>query len=70
MPIEMHCLERSFSYNGLRLPDPDSRLTPEQVRDLYASSTYPEITTAVIEGPDASGGTLHFKFTRAIGTKG
>ncbi len=70
MPIETRSLERSFSYNGLRLPDPDSRLTPEQVRDLYASSTYPEITTAVIEGPDASGGTLHFKFTRAIGTKG
>lgn len=69
MPIETRSLERSFSYNGLRLPDPDSRLTPEQVRDLYAS-TYPEITTAVVEGPDASGATLQYKFTRAIGTKG
>jgi PRTRC genetic system protein C len=69
MPVETRALARSFSYNGLRLPDPDARLTPEQVRDLYAS-TYPEITTAVVEGPDASGGTLHFKFTRAIGTKG
>jgi hypothetical protein len=35
MPVETRSLERSFSYNGLRLPDPDPRLTPEQVRDLY-----------------------------------
>ena len=69
MPVQTNALERSFSYNGLRLPDPDPKLTPEQVRDVY-STTYPEITTAVVEGPDASGGTLHFKFTRAIGTKG
>jgi PRTRC genetic system protein C len=69
MPVETHALTRSFSYQSLRLPDPDPRLTPEQVRDVYAG-TYPEITTAVVEGPDASGDTLHFKFTRAIGTKG
>lgn len=69
MPIQARTLERSFSYLGLRLPDPDPKLTPEQVRDVYCT-TYPEITTATVEGPDASGGTLHFKFTRAIGTKG
>ena len=27
---------REFSYCGLRLADPDGRLTPEQVRDFYA----------------------------------
>jgi PRTRC genetic system protein C len=69
MPVETRVLARSFSYNGLKLGDPDPDLTPEQVRDLY-SATYPEITTAVIEGPDATGTTLHYKFTRAIGTKG
>lgn len=69
MPVETRVLQRSFSYNKLHLPDPDVRLSPEQVRDLYAA-TYPEITTAVIEGPEASGDTLHYKFTRAIGTKG
>ncbi len=69
MPVQTRTLERSFTYNGVRLPDPDPKLTPEQVRDVY-SATYPEITTAVVEGPDANGGTLHFKFTRAIGTKG
>lgn len=60
---------RTFSYNGLQLTDPDSRLTPEQVRDLYATS-YPEITTASIEGPEESNGALKYKFTRALGTKG
>ena len=69
MPVQTRALERSFSYNGLRLPDPDPKLTPEQVRDVY-STAYPEITTAVVEGPDASGGTLYFKFIRAVGTKG
>jgi PRTRC genetic system protein C len=34
MPVETRSLELSFSYNGLRLPDPEPRLTPEQVRDL------------------------------------
>jgi PRTRC genetic system protein C len=69
MPIQTRALQRSFNYMGLQLADPDRALTPEQVRDLYAAQ-YPEITTAVIEGPDASGDKLVYKFTRAIGTKG
>ncbi|MGH9440441.1 MAG: PRTRC system protein C, partial [Terriglobia bacterium] len=40
MPIQTRTLERSFSYLGLRLPDPDPKLTPEQVRDVYCT-TYP-----------------------------
>jgi PRTRC genetic system protein C len=69
MAIQSRVLHRSFSYMGLQLADPDPALTPEQVRDAY-SAQYPEITTAVIEGPDASGDKLVYKFTRAIGTKG
>jgi PRTRC genetic system protein C len=69
MSITTRTLERRFSYLGLQLPDPDPKLTPEQVRDLY-SATYPELTTAAIEGPEATGGTLQYKLTRAIGTKG
>ena len=67
MQITTMC--RTFSYNGLQLPDPDNHLTPEQVRDFYASA-YPEITTASIEGPEASDGALKYRFTRALGTKG
>ncbi|MBV9308221.1 MAG: PRTRC system protein C [Acidobacteriaceae bacterium] len=64
----MCTLDRRFVYNGLHLPDPNPKLTPEQVRDAYAV-TYPEITTAAIEGPEIMEGTLRYKFTRAIGTK-
>jgi PRTRC genetic system protein C len=67
--MQIDRLTRLFSYTGLQLPDPDERMTPEQVRDFYASSN-PEITTASIEGPDVSDGKLNFKFTRALGTKG
>lgn len=67
--MQIERMSRQFSYTGLQLPDPDDRMTPEQVRDFYASS-YPEITTASIEGPDISDGTLCFKFVRALGTKG
>ncbi len=69
MSVQTRAMNRSFSYNGLILPDPDEQLTPEQVRDAY-SATYPEITTAAIEGPEATDGTLRYKFTRVIGTKG
>jgi PRTRC genetic system protein C len=67
--MQITAMVRTFSYNGLQLPDPDSRLTPEQVRDFYASA-YPEVTTASIEGPEASDGALKYRFTRALGTKG
>lgn len=67
MQIEPMC--REFSYCSLQLADPDGRLTPEQVRDFYSSS-YPEITTASIEGPEAVDGVLKFRFVRALGTKG
>ena len=67
--MQLEPMNREFSYSGLRLADPDNRLTPEQVRDFYSSS-YPEITTASIEGPEVADGVLKFKFTRVLGTKG
>jgi len=67
--IEGRPLERSFTYNGLRLPDPDPRMTPEKVRMLY-SNQYPELATAAISGPEPSGEKLQYSFVRAIGTKG
>ena len=67
--MHLEAMSRIFSYCDLRLADPDSRLTPEQVRDFYSSS-YPEITTASIEGPEVVAGVLKFKFVRVLGTKG
>ncbi|HTW81899.1 MAG TPA: PRTRC system protein C [Terracidiphilus sp.] len=62
-------LEREFTLNGLRLPDPSPKLSVEQVRETYAV-TYPEIATASLEGPETVGNKLVYRFSRAIGSKG
>ena len=69
MSITATALERSFSYNGVDLPDPGSEMSPTDVRDLY-SVTYPELANASIEGPEPRGNRLVYTFRRAIGTKG
>jgi PRTRC genetic system protein C len=40
----------------------------EQVRDLL-TPTYPEIATATLTGPEDTGTTLRYTFSRAIGSK-
>ena len=50
---------REFTYNGMRLPDPNPAMTVEQVQDLYAA-TYPEISTASVTGPEAVGSKLRY----------
>ena len=62
-------LTRCFEFNGMKLPDPNSKLSVEEVRALYAHQ-YPDITTAAITGPEATEDKLRYLFTRAIGTKG
>lgn len=61
--------KRVFSYGGAELPDPGVRYSPDQVRDIYSAS-FPEITTAVIEGPVVKGGKIVYEFRKAAGTKG
>ena len=62
-------LSREFSYNGVKLPDPNPAMTPEEVRQFYATQ-YPDITTASITGPETEGDKLRYSFTQAIGSKG
>jgi PRTRC genetic system protein C len=62
-------MEREFTYNGVRQHDHGSELSVDQVRDIY-SATYSEITTASLEGPEAVGNKLVYRFSRAIGSKG
>jgi PRTRC genetic system protein C len=69
MTMQFRTMERVFRYNGVRLPDPDPKLTPEEVRAAYTNQ-YPELATASITGPDGSGDQLRYDFVRAIGTKG
>jgi len=67
--MDCHPLSRIFEFHGVRLPDPDSKLSPEEVRNLYAHH-YPDLATASITGPEAVGDKLRYSFVRAIGTKG
>ena len=55
--------------NSLKLPDPNPTMTPEEVRQFFATQ-FPDITTASITGPEAEGEKLRYSFTRAIGSKG
>ena len=60
---------RKFSWNGVKIPDPDRKLSPEEVRAVLATM-YPDIATATITGPEAVGEKLVYRFVAAIGTKG
>ena len=67
--MTIETMAREFRYDSVRLPDPDVRLTVEEVRTAF-SATYPEIATAVVTGPEAVGNKLVYHFAKAIGTKG
>jgi PRTRC genetic system protein C len=69
MALQASALSREFFYNGSRIPDPDPKMDIEQVRDLLTPS-YPEIATATMTGPEDTGTTLRYTFSRAIGSKG
>jgi len=67
--LKAEALVREFYYNGVRIPDPGSELSVEQVRDLLTPN-YPEIATAALTGPEVTGSALRYTFSRAIGSKG
>lgn len=67
--MTIETMAREFRYDGLRLPDINEKLSVDEVKIAY-SATYPEITTAVVTGPEAIGDKLVYHFTKAIGTKG
>jgi PRTRC genetic system protein C len=67
--LRAEVLVGEFHYNGIRIPDPGPELTVDQVRDLLTPN-YPEIATASVSGPEATGSVLRYTFSRAIGTKG
>ena len=67
--LKSSTLPREFAFNGSRIPDPDPRMSIDQVRDLLTPS-YPEIATATMTGPEDTGTSLRYSFSRAIGSKG
>ncbi|MBS1805471.1 MAG: PRTRC system protein C [Acidobacteria bacterium] len=67
--LKVEALVREFQYNGIRIPDPSPELSVDQIRDLLTPQ-FPEIATASVSGPEATGTALRYTFSRAIGTKG
>ena len=61
--------ERIFSYAGLSLPDLNRKMSPEEIKAAY-STQYPELATAVINGPEAVGDKLRYEFVKNLGVKG
>lgn len=69
MEISVQALPRQFWFNNVPLPDPGTEFTPDEVRDVY-SAQYPDISTAIIDGPDVHEDHITYKFVRNVGTKG
>jgi PRTRC genetic system protein C len=69
MAVIVTKMTRVFQFNGIRLPDPNPEMSVDNVKALY-SAQYPELTTAVVNGPEAGGDKMRYTFDRAIGSKG
>ena len=54
---------------GIEIPDPDPKLSLENVMALY-SAMYPELTTATVHGPEYRDDKVIYRFKSVIGTKG
>jgi PRTRC genetic system protein C len=67
--MQVGVVTREFNFNGVKMPDPDKTLSPEEVRSVLATM-YPDIATASITGTEAVGDKLSYNFVRAIGAKG
>lgn len=63
-------VRRVFHFNGANLTDPDPGMSPEEVKKMYASSSYPALTNASVTGPETKGGKQVYTFKAAVGTKG
>lgn len=69
MPLTITKMTRLFTFNGIRLPDPNPNMSVDEVKAFY-SAQYPELATAVVNGPEAVGDKMRYSFERAIGSKG
>jgi PRTRC genetic system protein C len=57
--MQASVVAREFTFNGVKIPDPDKSLSPEEVRSVLAT-LYPDIATASITGPEAVGDKLRY----------
>ena len=69
MALTVTKMTRVFQFQGIRLPDPNPEMRVEEVKAFYAAQ-YPELATAVVNGPEAAGDKMRYIFERSIGSKG
>ena len=69
MAITVMKMTRIFQFSGIRLPDPNETMSVDEVKAFY-SAQYPELATAVVNGPEAVGDKMRYTFERVIGSKG
>lgn len=73
MALDIKGLKRVFNLKKgnaiLTLDDPDSNMSLTEVMDFY-SMTYPELTTATVDGPEFEDDRAVYQFKTTIGTKG
>jgi PRTRC genetic system protein C len=69
MALTVTKMTRVFQFQGVRLPDPNPEMSVEEVKALYAAQ-YPELATAVVNGPEAAADKMRYTFERSIGSKG
>jgi PRTRC genetic system protein C len=62
-------LKRVFVYNGKRLNDPNSSLTPSEVMDFH-SDEFPELVNATMRGPSIKNEVAEFVFEVKFKEKG
>lgn len=66
-------LVRVFKFNNkgkdIPLTDPNPALSPQAVLNFYAT-TYPELITAKVSGPEIKNDAIEYKFESVMGTKG
>ncbi len=67
--LEARPVTRVFKFNNRNLPDPNPKMSPAQVKDIYASQ-YPELASAGVEGPEVKNGQQVYTLARQVGTKG
>ena len=70
-PLQAVALTRAFRTPATAnlLPDPNPRLSPNEVRLLYARQ-YPALVNASVEGPLEQEGVQIYTFTEQVGKKG
>jgi len=69
MALQVTTLPRKFKFGELELPDPNTDMTPDEVRTFYAN-TYPELTTGGVQGPEMKDDHVLYTLSGKVGVKG